>query len=131
MSKKHRLINRKSYFNSTYNRECLRDYKNYFKDDKLNDIEIFEITLIYMFEKHSYNGLEYKDVLDTCSRIDKDLVAEWVNEDLSSVERGRILSAILKVCDLLFDGRHIDILPDKEFKVVKLLLEIAGDELDV
>lgn len=131
MSKKHRLINRKSYFNSVYNRECLKEYKNYFLEDKLNDIEVFEISIIYLFEKHSYNGLEYKDVLKRLNKVDIDLIVEWLFEDLSSLEHSRIFSAILKVYTIILGKRNVEDIPDIEFKAINTLLEVAGGEIDV
>lgn len=128
MSKRCRLINRKSYFNNKLNVEMLNDYYRDYNKGKLNDMEIFEVSLMYLLVDYKYVMIDDKTVSKNLRSMDIDVVREWFLEDLTSLERSRLASATYRA----FKSHVLNPTDDSdlELEVLEDLIKVVMGEDD-
>lgn len=130
MSKKHRLINKTSYYDKRSNRLELNFYKEYFYEDDLNDMELFELCIMLFHEKHGYDNIKWEDMVKQASLIDVAKVKTWFDDDLSSSERSRLSSSVNKLISAELAKRDLEDLSKRELRCFEVLCKITGGEIE-
>lgn len=130
MSKKYRLLNRNSYFDKKSNRDILNRYGDYFYENDLNDIEIFELCIMLFHERYNYDYIKWKDMVRQMCVLDTRKVKKWFDEDLSAGERSRLSASVNKLISAELKSKTLDDLSAREFKCFEVLCLVTGGELD-
>ncbi|MGL5716283.1 MAG: hypothetical protein ACRCX2_24910 [Paraclostridium sp.] len=118
-------LNRISY-NDKEN--CVRILNKYYEDfsdidNTLTDPQKFELFIMYLSVRHQYVNINLKEALKVVYCLDYDDVEEWLNSELASRYKARIVSAGYRFINTLIKKEGTN-LTEKELCSLEYVLDV-------